>query len=153
MRTINPHRTLYASVTYVDEMDIHCNIAELKPSIANENVSTIARTSRKSELSPTTRTRERDRNSDHKATTNPILNTTPTLHKVMVTTLISRITETQISTIRIITTRVPLIKDRISELGIKITTSLQGKMTFPMLSITKIFFRTILMHSLTTCSS
>ena len=143
----------HASVTIVEETCILYNIGELMLLMTNENVSTIVRTSRKSQFSPTTITRERDRISDHKNTTTPILNTTLTLHKGMVTTIVSRIIETQILTIRIITTRVTLIKDRISELGKIIKISLQGRITTPILSIPKIFLRTILMLSLTMCNS
>ena len=106
----------HASVTIVDETDILYNIAELKPSMTNGNVNTIVRTNTKSQPSPMTTTRERDRLSDHKTTT------TPTLHKDMVIAIASRIIETKLSTIRIILTRVTLIKDRINELG-KITTT------------------------------
>ena len=119
--------------------------------MTNENVNTNARTSRKSQLSPTTITRERERISDQKTTTT-ILSTTLILHKGMVTTIVSRMIETQILTLRIITTRVTLIKDRISELGKTITTFLQGRITTPILRTTEIFLRTILMRSLTTCS-
>ena len=150
---INPDRTPHASVTTADETGIPYNIAELKPSMMNENVNTIARTSRKSQLSPTTITRERDRISDHKTTTTPILNTISTLHKGMVTTIVSRIIETQILTIRIITTGVTLIKDKITELGKIISTFPQGIITTPILRLAEIFLRTILMLSLTTCSS
>ena len=98
-------------------------------------------------------TREKDQISYHKPTTAPILNTTLTFHKGMVTTIVSRIKEIQILTIRIITTSVTLIKDRISELEKIITIFLQGRITTPTLGITEIFLRTILMLSLTTCSS
>ena len=137
-------------------MVIIYNIAELKPSMTNENVNTIARTSRKSQLSPTTITRQRDRISDHKTTTTPILNTTPTLHKDMVTTITSRIIETKISVIRITTIRVTRIKDSISELHKIITTSLLCRITTPTAptpSIPESFLKTVLMLSLTMYNS
>ena len=136
-----------ASVTTVGETGIHCNSVELKPSMMNENVNTIVITSRKSQPSPMTTTRERDRTSDRKTTT------TPTLRKGIITTLVSRIIETKISTTRIITIRVTLIKDRISELGKITSTFLQGRITTPIFSITEISLRTILMLSLTMCNS
>ena len=86
-------------------------------------------------------------------TITPIPNTTPTLHKDMVIAIVSRMIETKVSTIKFITTRVTLTKDRITELGKITTTSPQGKITTPILSITKIFLRTILMLSLTMCNS
>ena len=100
-----------------------------------------------------TTTRERDRISDHKTTTTPILNTIPTLHKNMVMAIVRRTTETKISAIRIITTRVTRIKGRINELGKITTTFPQGRITTPILSITEISLRTILTLSLTTCNS
>ena len=54
----------HASVTIVDETDILYNIAELKPSMTYENVSTVVRTNRKSQPSHMTTTRENDRISD-----------------------------------------------------------------------------------------
>ena len=69
----------HASVTIVDETGTLYNIAETKLLMTNENVSTIVRTSRKSQPSPMTTTRERDRILDHKTTTTQILNTIPTL--------------------------------------------------------------------------
>ena len=107
----------------------------------------------KKQPSPMTTTRERDRISDPKTTTTPTLNTTPTLHKDLVIAIVSRIIETKLSTIRIILTRVTLIKDRISELGKITTTFPQGKLTTPILSITKSSLRTVLMLSLTMCNS
>ena len=124
----------HASVTILDKTDILYNLAELKPSMTNENVITIARTNRKSQPSPMTTTRERDRISDHKTTTTPILNTIPTPHTDMVMAIVNRIRETKISTIRVITTKVTPIKDRINELD-KITTIFpQGNTTTPILS-------------------
>ena len=143
----------HASVTIVDETGILYSIAESKPLMTNESVSTIVRTSRKSQPSPMITTRERDRISDHKTTTTQILNTIPTLHRDMVITIVSCIIETKISTIRIITTRVTLIKDRISELDKITTTFPQGKITTLILSITDFSLRTTLMLSLTMCNS
>ena len=143
----------HASVTIVDETGTLYNTAELKLLMTNENVSTIVRTSRKNQRSPMTTTRERDRISDHKTTTTPILNTIPTLHKDMVMAIVRRTTETKISAIRIITTRVTRIKGRINELGKITTTFPQGRITTPILSITEISLRTILTLSLTTCNS
>ena len=114
------------------------NFAELKLLMTNQNVSTIARTNRKSQPSPMTITRERDQISDHKTTTTPILSTTPILHKDMVITIVNRIIETKISTIKIITTRVTLIKDRIGELGKITTTFPQGRITTPIFRISEI---------------
>ena len=85
----NKSRQRHTLVTTADETGILYNIAEPKPLMTYENVNTIARISRKSQLSPTTITRERDQISDHKTTTTPILNPTPTLHKGMVTTIVS----------------------------------------------------------------
>ena len=143
----------HASVTIVDETGILYNIAELKLLMTNENVSTTVRTSRKSQPSPMTTTRERDRILDHKTITTPILSTIPTLHKDMVLAIVSRTIETKILTIRIITTRVTLIKDRISELDKITTTFPQGRITTLILSITEISLRTTLILSLTTCNS
>ena len=143
----------HASVTIVDETGILYSIAESKPLMTNESVSTIVRTSRKSQPSPMITTRERDRISDHKTTTTQILNTIPTFHRDMVITIVSCIIETKISTIRIITTRVTLIKDRISELDKITTTFPQGKITTLILSITDFSLRTTLMLSLTMCNS
>ena len=123
-----------ASVTIVDETDILYNIAELKLLMTNENVSTIVRTNRKNQPSPMTTTREKDRILDHKTTTTQILNTIPTLHKDLVIAIVSRTIETKISAIRIITTRVTLIKDRISELDKITTTFPQGRVTTPIRS-------------------
>ena len=139
-------------VTIVDETSTLYSIAELKLLMTNENVSTIVRTSRKSQPSPMTITRERDRISDHKTTTTPILNTTPILHKDMVIAIVNRIIETKISTMKIIT-RITLIKDRISELDKITTTFPQGRITTPIPSITEISLRTILTLSLTMCNS
>ena len=122
--------------------------------MTNENVSTIVRTNRKSQPSPMTTTRERDRILDHKTTTTQILNTIPTLHKDLVIAIVSRTIETKISTIRIIiTTRVTLIKGKINELDKITITFVQGRITTPILSITEISLRTILMLSLTMCNS
>ena len=143
----------HASVTIVDEMGILYNIAELKLLMTNENVSTIVRTSRKSQSSPVTTTRERDRISDHKTTTTQILNTIPTPHKEMVIAIVSRTIETKFPAIRIITTIVTLIKGRISELDKITTTFLQGRATTPILSITEISLRTIRILSLTMYNS
>ena len=143
----------HASVTIVDETGTLYNIVELKLSMTNENVSTIVRTSRKSQPSPMTTTKERDRILDHKTTTTQILNTIPILHKYMVTAIVSRAIETNISAIRILTTRVTLIKGRISELDKTTTTFPQGRITTPILSITEISLRTILTPSLTLCNS
>ena len=71
----------------------------------------------------------------------------------MVVAIASRIIETKMSTIRVITTRVTLIKDRISELGKINTTFPQGRITTPILSIAEISLRTILMLSVTMCNS
>ena len=143
----------HASVTIVDETGILYNIAELKLLMTNENVSIIVRTSRKSQPSPMTTTRERDRISDHKTITTPILNTTPILHKDMVLAIVSCIIETKISIFKIITTRVTLIKDRISELDKTTTTFPQGRTTTLIPSITENSLRTILTLSLTMCNS
>ena len=144
----------HASVTIVDETGTLYNIAEIKLLMTNENVSTIVRTNRKSQLSPMTTTRERDRILDHKTTTTQILNTIPTLHKDLVIAIVSRTIETKISTIRIIiTTRVTLIKGKISELDKITITFPQGRITTPILSITEISLKTILMLSLTMCNS
>ena len=83
----------HASVTIVDETGTLYNIAELKLLMTNENVSTIVRTSRKSQPSPMTTTRESDRILDHKTTTTQILNTIPTLHKDLVIAIASRTIE------------------------------------------------------------
>ena len=107
----------------------------------------------KNQPSPMTTTRERDRILDHKTTTTQILNTIPTLHKDLVIAIVSRTIETKISTIRIITTRVTLIKGKISELDKITTTFPQGRVTTPILSITEISLRIILMLSLTMCNS
>ena len=144
----------HASVTViVDKTDILYNIAESKPSMTNENVNIIARTNRTSQPSPMTTTRERDRILDHKTTTTPFLNTIPTLHIDIIIAIVSRTIETKISAIRIITIRVTLIKGRISELDKITTTFLQGRATTPILSITKISLRAILMLSLTMYNS
>ena len=143
----------HASVTIVDETGTLYNIAELKLLMTNENVSTIVRTSRKSQPSPMTTTRERDRILGHKTTTTQILNTTPTLHKDLVIAIVSRTIETKISATRIITIKVTLIKDRISELDKITTTFPQGRVTTPILSITETSLRTILMLSLIMCNS
>ena len=144
----------HASVTIVDETGTLYNIAELKLLMTNENVSTIVRTNRKSQPSLKTTTRERDQILDHKTTTTQILNTIPTLHKDLVMAIVSRTIETKISTIRIIiTTRVTLIKGKISELDRITITFPQGRITTPILSITEISLRTILMLSLTMCNS
>ena len=137
----------HVSATIVDETGIPYNFAELKLLMTNENVSTIATTNRKNQPSPMPITRERDRISDHKTTTTPIL------HKDMVITIVNRIIETKISTIKIITTGVTLIKDRISELGKITTTFSHGRITTPILSITEISLRTFLTLSLTMCNS
>ena len=121
----------HASVTIVDETGILYNIAELKLLMTNENVSTIVRTSRKSQPSPMTTTRERGRISDHKTTTTQI-------QKDMVIATVSHTIETKISTIRVITTRVTLIKGRISELDKITSTFPQGRIATPILSITEI---------------
>ena len=113
----------------------------------------IVRTSRKSQRSPMITTRERDRILDHTTTTTQTLNTIPTLHKDLVTVIVSRTIETKISAIRIITTRVTRIKGRINELGKITTTFPQGRITTPILSITEISLRTILTLSLTMCNS
>ena len=144
----------HASVTIVDETGTLYNIVELKLLMTNENVSTIVRTSRKSQPSTMTTTRERDRILDHKTTTTQIFNTTPTLHKDLVIAIASRTIKTKISTIRIIiTTRVTLIKGKISKLDKITITFPQGRITTPILSITEISLRTILMLSLTMCNS
>ena len=143
----------HASVTIVDETGTLYNIAELKLLMTNENVSTTVRTNRKSQPSPMTTTRERDRILDHKTITTQIFNTTPTLHKNLVIVIVSRTIETKISAIRIITTRVTLIKGRISELDKITITFPQSRITTPILSITEISLRTILMLSLTMCNS
>ena len=143
----------HASVTIVDETGTLYIIAELKLLMTNENVSTIVRTNRKNQPSPMTTTRERDQILNHKTTTTQILSTIPTLHKDLVIAIVSRTIETKISAIRIITTRVTLIKDRISELDKITTTFPQGRVTTPILSITEISLRTILMLSLTLCNS
>ena len=144
----------HASVTIVDETGTLYNIAELKLLMTNENVSTIVRTNRKNQPSPMTTTRERDRILDHKTTTNQILNTIPTLHKDLVVAIVGRTIETKISTIRIIiTTRVTLVKGKISELDKIAITFPQGRITTPILSITEISLRTILMLSLTMYNS
>ena len=142
----------HASVTIVDETGTLYNIAGLKLLMTNENVSTIVRTSRKSQPSPMTTKRERDRILDQKTTTTQSFNTTPTLHKDLVIAIISRTIETKISAIRIITTRVTLIKDRISELDKITTTFPHGRVTTPILGKTEISLRTILMLSLTRCT-
>ena len=143
----------HASVTIVDETGTLYNIAELKLLMTNENANTVVRTSRKSQRSPMITTRERDRILDHTTTTTQILNTIPTLHKDLVTVIVSRTIETKISAIRIITTRITRIKGRINELGKITTTFPQGRITTPILSITEISLRTILTLSLTTCNS
>ena len=143
----------HASVTIVDETGTLYNFAELKLLMTNENVSTIVRTSRKNQPSPMTTTKEEGPNFGSQYYHNSNSQHNSNSSQRFGNSYSQPYNKNQNFSNQNHNNQSNSNQDRISELDKITTTFPQGRVTTPILSITEISLRTILMLSLTMCNS